>query len=169
MNKATHHHHEKTEPIEYFKFAGIIVFLLILSALLTVFSYSDTMRFMELFMGSFFVTFGIFKFINFQSFVTAFTRYDIIAKRSELYAKLFPFIELLLGVSFLLGNPADYVLYITIVLMLVSSIGVIKVLRKNDQTILCACMGTIIKLPVTTITLVENLGMGAMALALLLL
>ncbi len=40
--------------------------------------------------------------------------------------------------------------------------GVIRALRRGEQ-LTCACMGTAFNLPMTTVTIVEDLGMAAMA------
>ena len=55
---------------------------------------------------------------------------------------------------------------ITLVVMLVSSIGVLKTLL-DKRAIRCACLGTALKLPMTKVTLVEDLGMAAMAAGML--
>jgi hypothetical protein len=51
--------------------------------------------------------------------------------------------------------------------MLLGGVGVLKALLKK-QAIRCACLGTTLNLPMTTITLVEDLGMAAMAAIMLL-
>ena len=55
----------------------------------------------------------------------------------------------------------------TIALMAFSSLGVVQALAQR-QAIQCACLGTVLKLPMSTITLVEDVGMAAMAAAMLL-
>jgi hypothetical protein len=55
----------------------------------------------------------------------------------------------------------------TLILMLIGSIGVLRALLDN-RAIRCACLGTALNLPMTTVTLVEDLGMAAMAAAMLL-
>jgi hypothetical protein len=51
--------------------------------------------------------------------------------------------------------------------MVVGAIGVLKALL-DKRAIRCACLGTALNLPMTTITLVEDLGMAAMAAVMLL-
>ncbi|MBX9683805.1 MAG: hypothetical protein K2X41_08455, partial [Hyphomicrobium sp.] len=50
----------------------------------------------------------------------------------------------------------------TIVLMGFSSLGVLDAVRQK-RAIPCACLGTVLKLPMSTITLVEDVGMVVMA------
>src|SRR5438309_96600 len=54
------------------------------------------------FMGIFFLIFGSFKLINLKNFAEAYTKYDLIAQRSRIYALAYPFIEVALGVGYIL-------------------------------------------------------------------
>ncbi len=56
---------------------------------------------------------------------------------------------------------------ITYVLMLVSGIGVAIALAKGEN-LMCACLGMVFKLPMTYVTLFEDLLMAGMALGMLL-
>ncbi len=154
------HHEGEGAPIEYLKFAGVIASIVIISLLLHSF-LGDTFRdWMRFFMGTFFVVFAGFKFLDLPGFVMSFIGYDVIAKRSMLYAKVYPFLELGLGLVYLFGQSwADY---ITLPLMIIGSIGVGKELLRGSK-IKCACLGTYIKLPLTKVSLTEDLIMGAMA------
>ena len=63
-----------------------------------------------------------------------------------------------------LSNNANVVIHImTALIMFVGSIGVLLSLRQKKD-IQCACLGTIVKLPISSITLIEDVGMGVMAL-----
>jgi len=118
------------------------------------------------FMGAFFVVFGSFKLIKLQGFAEAYATYDIIAKRIPLYAYSYPFIELLIGIAYLARFQLVLASWITLALMIVSSIGVALELAKG-KTIICACLGTVFKIPMTYVTLAEDIIMGLMALAML--
>jgi hypothetical protein len=123
------------------------------------------------FMGAYFVLFAFFKIINLHGFVTAFSTYDLIARHYRLYAYAYPFIELIVGGMYLmfytLGIRAHFVLAIvTLVLMGISALGVIRALRQKKK-IECACLGGVFKLPLTYITLIENVLMAGMALVML--
>lgn len=159
MDKHMHHEGEGA-PIEYLKFAGVLAFIVAVSWLLHNF-FGETFRdWMRFFMGTFFVAFAGFKFLDLPGFVMSYIGYDVIAKRSTLYAKAYPFIELGLGLAYLFGqNWADY---ITLPLMIIGAIGVGKELLRGSK-IKCACLGTYIKLPLTKVSLTEDLVMGAMA------
>jgi hypothetical protein len=49
-----------------------------------------------------------------------------------------------------------------LVLSLIGAVGVIQSVRAKE-TIQCACLGTVFQLPMSTVTIVENAGMAAMA------
>ncbi len=50
----------------------------------------------------------------------------------------------------------------TVLIMGFSAIGVIRAVM-NKTRIQCACLGTVFKLPMSTVTIVEDVGMVAMA------
>ena len=123
---------------------------------------------MSNFMGGFFVLFSLFKMIDVKGFAEGYSTYDIIAKRSETYAKSYPFIELALGVLYLTGIAPLFTNLTTVLIMAIGSVGVIQALRQK-RTIQCACLGTALKLPMTKVTLAEDVVMGLMAVGMLLL
>lgn len=124
----------------------------------------DPDRAMRNFMGGFFLFFAFFKFLDLKSFVEAFRTYDVVARRCVLYAWSYPFIELILGVAYVLNLRPNAVNLVAAALMLVGSVGVFQALKKK-QAIECACLGTVFKLPMTKVTLFENGLMFCMALS----
>ncbi|MBL8876590.1 MAG: heavy-metal-associated domain-containing protein [Phycisphaerae bacterium] len=124
--------------------------------------------FMNDFMAGFFLVFSFFKLLDLRGFADAYRSYDIIARAWKPWGRIYPFLELALGVAYLGGwSPAATNIF-TIALMLVGSVGVLRALL-DKRAIRCACLGTAIKLPMTTVTLIEDLGMAAMAFAMLVL
>jgi copper chaperone CopZ len=118
------------------------------------------------FMGLFFIVFSFFKFLGYKSFPSSFATYDPVAKVIPFYGWLYPFIETILGISFLLRLELNLVLIATLVILSVTTFGVLKSLKQKDQ-IKCACLGTVLNLPMTEATLIENLLMIFMSLVLL--
>lgn len=118
------------------------------------------------FMGSFLIVFGFFKIINLRKFVEAYREYDILAKRFKIYGYLYPFIEFFLGLCYFFRYQLVAVNIVTIILMAINSIGVFNALRQG-RTIVCACLGALFNIPMTYVTLSEDLLMGLMALAML--
>ncbi len=121
---------------------------------------------MRHFMAGFFLVFSFFKLLNLRGFADAYRSYDPIAKAWPIWGFTYPFAELSLGVAYLLNVSAAYVNLATLALMLTASVGVLKTLL-NNRAIRCACLGTVLNLPMTKITLVEDLGMAAMAAVML--
>ncbi len=127
----------------------------------------DPMRAMGNFMAGFFLVFSFFKLLDLRAFATAYSTYDVIARRWPRYGYAYPFIELALGVAYLVGFRPVLTNVVTLVVMAVSSIGVVRSLVQRKQ-IKCACLGTVFNLPMTYVTVVEDLLMVAMAAAMLL-
>lgn len=122
-----------------------------------------SMNIMMLSMAYFFLVFGTFKLSNLDGFAKAYAMYDVVAMRSRVYAYSFPFIEIALGLAYLLWFGGIWRDISTFAVMSVSAYGVWKALQVKDE-IPCACLGTVFKVPMTKVTLFENLAMALMAL-----
>jgi copper chaperone CopZ len=123
------------------------------------FSWHHWMRF---FMAGFFIVFSFFKFLDLKGFARSYAMYDLLARQWKGYGYVYPFLELGLGILYLtaINLPATHVA--TIAIMGFSSIGVIRNMLSPNQ-VQCACLGTVFKLPLGNVTLVEDLLMLAMA------
>jgi YHS domain-containing protein len=117
--------------------------------------------FMLQFMGGFFIAVALLKMADWKGFAQAFAMYDIVAKRSKAYAMAYPAIEFGIGALFLLNLYVVPALIVEIVIMGVGSIGVIKNMLSSKR-VECACLGTLINIPLTKLTLVEDLLMLVM-------
>lgn len=126
----------------------------------------DSQAVMLDFMGLFYIVFSFFKLLDLKGFPTSFSRYDPLAKRVPFYAKIYPFIETALGLMFLLRFQVSLALILTIVILGITTYGVLKTLL-SKKSIQCACLGTALKLPMTEATLIENAIMLVMAVSLL--
>ena len=147
--------------------------ILIFTYILTVtFSYTyyfelTPKRGMQIFMGLFFIVFSFFKFLDYKGFPDSFKKYDPLAKYLPFYAKFYPFLETGLGISYLLEFQILISTILTILILSMTTFGVIKALFQKSQ-IQCACLGTALKLPMTEATLIENVIMLTMSSLLLL-
>lgn len=117
---------------------------------------------MAAFMGWFFLIFGTLKVIRIHDFVTAYRKYDLIAKRSRTYAYLFPFLETGAGLAYLFSWQIKTVSTIALPILLISALGVYLKLQQKE-VVPCACLGTVFKVPMTYVTLGEDLLMALMA------
>ncbi|RYG60145.1 MAG: cation transporter [Alphaproteobacteria bacterium] len=122
----------------------------------------DGMAFMRVFMAGFFLVFSFFKLLNLRGFADAYAGYDLLAMRWRGYGYVYPFIELGLGLAFALNVMPLAVNALTLVVMGFSTLGVVKALL-DRRKIRCACLGTVLNLPMTTVTVVEDLLMVGMA------
>lgn len=120
------------------------------------------------FMAGFFLVFSGFKLMDLKGFAEGYSMYDLLAKRFFQYGYVYPFIELGFGLAFLTSFYTGVVSVAEIIVMAFSGIGIILSMQKK-QKIQCACLGTIIKVPLGTVTLTEDFGMVILGLLSLLL
>ena len=146
--------------VPLFVIGGVI---LVFSILMTLFNDQNFGFGMRMFMGAFFVVFGLLKIIKLKDFAIAYKEYDLIAMRSNIYAHLYPFIELGLGILYFTNVMLFITNIITVIVMGIGAVGVYLKLKKKEE-IPCACLGTVFKVPMTWVTLVEDLFMALMAL-----
>ena len=158
---------EKYTIKDFLPLTSIFVFITIASVAWVMLGESGFMRWMEVFMGLFFVIFGLFKVLNLKGFKDAYRMYDVIAMKYPLYGYAYPFFELGLGALYLLSLYPFTTNLVTLTLMSVSAWGVYLKLRKKEK-IMCACLGVVFKVPMTWVTLAEDLLMAGMALVMLL-
>ena len=105
--------------------------------------------------------------LDLKNFPTSFSMYDPLAKKIRFYGWIYPFIETLLGLFFLMRIKLFSAVVITIIILGITTVGVIKTLM-NKKKIQCACLGTALKLPMTEATLIENTLMLSMSIFLVL-
>lgn len=147
----------------------VIVILTALAALAKQWQYAagwDTMMWMHDWMGFFLVVFSMFKLFDLEGFADGFQMYDLLAKRFRPYAFVYPFIELALGLGFLSHWQPAVVYTATAVVLGFGALGVISALRKGLD-VDCACMGTTLKVPLSTVALTEDVAMAGMAAGML--
>jgi hypothetical protein len=168
LEAETDHHHHMAEhhpvesPREYAKFAAVIAGIILVSIGVTTLRGWDGNRFANDLMAVFFMTFAAFKFIRLEEFAIVYRSYDIIAKQLRPWPYAVPFIEAFLGLSYFISTDAWQLNILTMLFTGVGAYGVWKELTRKSE-VQCACLGTLIKLPLTKVSLVENLAMFAMA------
>jgi len=120
-------------------------------------------EFMLDYMGLFFIFFSFFKLLDLDGFANSFKLYDPIAMKFSVYAKFYPIFELFLGIMFLTRLSLNLILFLTIIVLTITTIGVLESLfrKKNIQ---CGCLGTVFQLPMTEVTLIESLIMIFMSI-----
>jgi hypothetical protein len=113
-------------------------------------------------MGGFFLVFSFFKLLNLQKFANSYASYDLLAMRWKTYGLLYPFCELGLGLAYLFNWQINLTILLTMALMVFSAVGVVLSVSRK-QNIRCVCLGDLMNVPLSTITLVEDVGMVIMA------
>lgn len=120
------------------------------------------------FMIGFFLVFSGFKLMDLKGFAEGYSTYDLLAQQWFGYGYIYPFIELFFGLAMILIPQASWLLWTEFIVMAFSGLGVaIKLARKEKFQ--CACLGTFLKVPLTYVTLIEDFGMAALALIMLML
>lgn len=149
---------------DFYPLVGILALVGMLTAVGVLLFAQDIML---AFMGYFFLVFGALKVMRIHGFVEAYQMYDVLAKRSKVYAYLYPFLELGFGLAYLLAWQVEIVSALVAPVMLIGAYGVYLKLREREE-IPCACLGTVFKVPMTWVTLGEDLLMAGMAIMILL-
>jgi copper chaperone CopZ len=157
------------KPPSYYPLIVILAYLVGVTAAVEVVAGTfEPMRAMRHFMAGFFLVFSFFKLLDLAGFAESFAMYDVVAGAFPPYGTVYPFIELTLGFLYLLDVAPFATNVATLVVMGVGTVGVVRSIVSRRK-VRCACLGTVINLPVATVTLLEDAGMAAMAAAMLVL
>ncbi|MYE38324.1 MAG: hypothetical protein F4X82_02290 [Candidatus Spechtbacteria bacterium SB0662_bin_43] len=161
------HNHAKHSYTQN-NYLPLIVVIVLITATAAVTSIDQGVyAFVVHFMAGFFLVFGGLKLLSLREFVDGYALYDLLAARWRGYGYVYPFIEIAFGFSMLSGFHPDWLLLVEAALMLFSGIGVLFAIRKQND-IQCVCLGSALNVPLTYVTLVENMGMMTLAIALIL-
>lgn len=159
---------EKVEPersfLETYKPILLIFGYILSTTLLVEFATDgfDWMRWMRHFMAGFFLVFSFFKMLDVPAFAASYSSYDVLARRWLGWGYVYPFVELVLGILFLLDFQPVWTNGLTLAVMGISTVGVVQSLLKKRR-FQCACLGAVFNLPMSHITLFEDLLMVGMA------
>jgi len=143
----------------------ILGYIFIASILLNYENWNSSNAMLD-FMGLFYVIFSFFKILDIKGFSMSFSMYDPLAKQAPIYGYIYPFIEVLLGMMFLIRFEVNIALMLTVIVLGITTIGVTQTLI-NKRSIKCACLGTTLNLPMTEATFIENALMIIMAFTLI--
>ena len=157
---------EEKSKLQQLKPLLLIIFYIATASVLLHYKNWNWSEFMLDFMGLFYIVFSFFKMLDLKGFPDSFRMYDPLAKKIPLYATIYPFLETALGLMFLIRYETTIALWITLVILGVTTIGVTKTLL-DKKSIRCACLGTALKLPMTEATFIENAIMIVMAILML--
>jgi hypothetical protein len=140
--------------------AFITAITLLIQVVADSFSWETWMRH---FMAGFFLVFSFFKLLDLKGFAENYSSYDIIARKWAGWGYVYAFIELGLGIAFLMNFNPLLTNAVTFAVMSISIIGVLQSIL-NKRKIQCACLGAVFNLPMSTVTIIEDslmIGMSA--------
>ena len=143
----------------------ILGYIFIASILLNYKNWNSSNAMLD-FMGLFYIIFSFFKILDIKGFSMSFRMYDPLAKQAPIYGYIYPFIEVILGMMFLIRYEVNIALVLTLIVLGITTIGVTQTLL-NKRSIKCACLGTTLNLPMTEATFIENALMIIMAFSLI--
>lgn len=166
VSKALSDSEDKKSKLQQLKPLILILFYITAASVLLNYQNWDWDEIMLDFMGLFFIVFSFFKLLDLKGFSESFKMYDPLASRIPVYGWIYPFIEVVLGLMFLMHFGVKTALVITLVVLGITTIGVTKSLL-DKKSIRCACLGTALKLPMTEATFIENAVMIVMAVLML--
>lgn len=127
----------------------------------------DFMQAMRHFMAGFFLVFSFFKMLNLKGFAESYMMYDVLAKKIPTWGYVYAFIELGLGIAYLIDFNPILTNALTLIVMSISIIGVLQSVLSKKK-IQCACLGAVFNLPMSTVTIIEDGLMIMMSLIMLL-
>jgi len=156
----------KASKIKQLKPLFIILGYILISSILLNYKNWNPSNAMLDFMGLFYIIFSFFKILDIKGFSISFSMYDPLAKQAPIYGYIYPFIEVLLGMMFLIRFEVNIALILTVIVLGITTIGVTQTLM-NKRSIECACLGTTLNLPMTEATFIENALMIIMAFSLI--
>lgn len=154
----------------YLPLIVIISLILVTSLAITVNDIKSSnfflLRSVSYFMSGFFLVFSGFKLMDLKGFAQGYSMYDLLAKKVFIYGYIYPFIELSFGLAMIVGFSPRVTLFSEVLVMGFSGIGVLLKVLRNEK-FQCVCLGTVLKVPLTNVTLIEDFGMAALALLML--
>ena len=156
----------KASKIQQLKPLFIILGYIFIASILLNYKNWNSSNAMLDFMGLFYIIFSFFKILDVKGFSMSFRMYDPLAKQAPIYGYIYPFIEVLLGMMFLIRFEVNIALILTVIVLGITTIGVTQTLI-NKRSIKCACLGTTLNLPMTEATFIENALMIIMAFSLI--
>ena len=121
----------------------------------------------EGFMGVALAFLACLKLMDPGAFRTTFRKYDRLSQRWPTYCQVYPWLELLVGLVILSGLAALAVGLLAIAMGLEGGFSVIKAVYVDKLDLDCACVGGNTRTPLGAVSVLENLMMVVMGVALL--
>lgn len=147
----------------YFPLILTATLCLFMGAVTSFLTTQTTYDFMMYSMGYFITIIGALKVRDVRSFSRMFARYDPLAKLVPMYGYTYPFLETALGLLILLKLFMVPVHVLIVTVYTLTTVGIIISLHRK-QNLDCGCLGEGFKLPLSKVTIFENVIMIGMAI-----
>ncbi len=121
----------------------------------------------QVFMGISICLLAMLKLMDIEAFGKSFEKYDLISTRFNTWIYIYPFCELLIGISFLISSPPFLIIFIALILGITGMVSVFKAVYLDKLKLNCACIGGYAKTPLGIISFIENLLMAIMSFLIL--
>ena len=105
--------------------------------------------------------------MDIEAFGTSYKKYDLISSQFDSWIYIYPFCELLIGISFLSFSPPSLIILIALILGISGMVSVFKAVYLDKLKLNCACIGGNAKTPLGIISFIENLLMAIMSFLIL--
>lgn len=114
---------------------------------------------------------AMLKLMDVSAFAASFIHYDLLSQRWRPWSRLYPAIELLVGLGMLaplpVGGPNGVIAGLAVALGLAGMVSVGKAVFVDHMALNCACVGGNSKTPLGLVSFAENLIMAGMGVAML--
>ena len=110
---------------------------------------------MQRFMGFSVCALAMLKLMDVQSFAISFAKYDLITQRIPLWGRVYPGVELLIGLGFLAASPVPLAGWVAFVLGVPGMASVLKAVYVDKLALNCACVGGNSKTPLGIVSFTE--------------
>lgn len=116
----------------------------------------------EGFMGVTLALLACLKLIDPPAFTSSFRRYNLLSRRLGVFARGYPYLELLLGLAVLSGLNVVPIALLALAMGLEGGVSVIKAVYVDKRDLDCACVGGNSRTPLGPVSVLENGAMVAM-------
>ncbi len=121
----------------------------------------------QTFMGISICLLAMLKLMDIETFGISYKKYDLISSRFSRWIYIYPFCELLIGISFLTYSPPSLIIFIALIFGILGMVSVFKAVCLDKLKLNCACIGGYAKTPLGIISFMENLLMSIMSFLIL--
>ena len=121
------------------------------------------------FMGFFLVLLACLKLMDPSSFQTGFAKYDLLTQKFPIYGKVYPYLELLVGLGFLFtASPTGIIGILSAGIGFLGGASILKAVYIDKLDLSCACIGGNSNVPLGIVSFLENAAMFVMGVGCLL-